>query len=487
MTYSPSIQGGQYVEPAQFGVGSSGAGSQIVTQSIYDLHPTDLTQLFERNKGGVGWRMLVKMMGMSRAVSAPTTGHYEVGRETSYLVVGAIVTPSTGAGTNVVVSLDATSMYTFTDDAGNAQTGSFPRVNDVLRTKGAAGTAISAQVVAKDTTVNPHRVTLRPLVATQDLVGLLVAGEKYWIQYSLFGEATDIPTGLQPQIIKYTNTFAMIKEAAISSGSNLATRPYFDPLPGQPGTLFLRNTEEMSQRYEERCDNALLFGEQADNLTVTPTELGYTVPVSGTEGMITYLENYAFIDTVIAGTQQIQNFDDISRLLTFERVISNDYLVLQGFNSYQTYENVFADYASKYESTDFIIKSETSEGMEDIKINVGAYGIRKSGFKYMFKQMNAFNDGYGGALSGYPYPDYSVFVPVTYIKDKTTGTSMPTCGYEYRGLNNYSRENLFVTTDGTGWNGSLNTTTVDIHKVGLIGEIASHCTSPNNCVVQLPA
>jgi hypothetical protein len=125
--------------------------------------------------------------------------------------------------------------------------------------------------------------------------------------------------------------------------------------------------------------------------------------------------------------------------------------------------------------------------MQEIKINVGAYGISKSGFKYMFKMMNAFNDNYGAAISGYQYPDYSVFVPVSYVKDKSTGTSMPTCGYEYRALNSYSRENLFVSVDGTNWNGSLTTTTVDIHKVGLIGEIGSHCTSPNNCVVQLPA
>ena len=484
MSYTPSVTNGQFVTPANYGVGSTGAASQLVTASVYDLFPTDLTQLFERNLNGVGYRLLIKLMGFSRGVTAPTTGHYETGRNIDPLTVGAIVTPSAGAGTSVVISLDASSMFSFTDTLGNTLLGSFPRVGDVIKTKGVTAAPFDAQIIAKNTTVNPHQVTLRPLNSANDLAGELAAGEDYFIAYSLFAEGTDIPTAVQRRVIKYTNTFGLVKEAAVSTGSNLTTRPYFDPVPGRPGTMFLRDADDMYMRFEEKCDNMLIFGEQSNNITVTPVDLDYAVPVSGTEGMLTFLENYAFQDFIIPGLQQIQNFDDVSSLLKFERTLSNKYLVLQGYTAYQTYENVFADYANKY-LTDFIVTPETEDGDVEIKLNVGAYGLNKGGYQYRLKEMPAFNDNKGAALPGYQYPNYSVFLPLDYVTNKSTNTAMPTVGYEYRELNGYSRENKIVQIDGTGYTG-LTTTTVDIHKVGIMGELASHCTSPNNCVIQKP-
>lgn len=482
MAYTPTVSGGGYPQPSNFSFGSQGATSQLTTVTMYDLWPQELTQLIERNTNGVGWRMLLKLMGFNRGVSSPTTGHYEIGRNIETVSFGQIITPSSGAGTNVVLELEASQMYTSAASTGNVL-GSWPIVGDVIELKDANLT--QCYVVAKNTAVNPHQITVRPLLAATNLAGLITLSEDYRVITNLSGEGTDLPAGRTTQVIKYTNGFGIVKSAVKTSGNNLATRPYFDPMPGRPGSFYLRDADFMLKRHEEWCDNLLLFGKTADNITVTSTELDVTVPVGSTEGMLTFIENYGWEDIILPGLQSIQTFDDVSNIFKKERTLSNDYLVLQGYDSYQNYENVFADYAQNFVEPGFIIEREDLEGSPEIKINVGAYGIHKSGFKYRFKDMNAFNDGKSAAVSGYPYPDYAVFVPVDYTTEKSTNSMVPTVGYEYRQLNDYSRENVFVQIDGTGYTPITNITT-DVLKGGFLSEIASHCTAPNNCLIQKP-
>lgn len=481
MAFTPAVSGGSYPQPSNFSYGSQGATSQLTTVTMYDLKPQELTQIIERNKNGVGWRMLLKLMGFTRGVSAPTTGHYEIGRNIETVSFGQVITPSTGAGTNVVLELEASQMYTSAASTGNVL-GSWPIVGDVIELKDSDLSQV--YVTAKNTAVNPHQITVRPIDQTVDLAGLITLGEDYRVTFNLSGEGTDLPSGRTTQVIKYTNTFGIVKSAVKTSGSNLTTQPYFDPIPGVAGSFYLRDAEFMSERHEEWCDNLLLRGKQADNITVTSTELDLTVPVSSTEGMLTFIENYGWEDIILPGLQSIQTFDDVSNTFKLERVHSNDYLVLQGYESYQNYENVFADYAQNFVEPGFIIQSESEDGVEEIKINVAAYGIRKSGFNYKFKDMNAFNDGKSAGVSGYPYLNYAVFVPADYTVEKQSNTMVPTVGYEYKMLNGYSRENFVAQIDGTTYPSPLTTTTVDIMNTGIVSEIASHCTAPNNCLIQ---
>ena len=184
MAFTPTVSNGGYPQPSNFSFGSAGATSQLTTVTMYDLKPQELTQLIERNTNGVGWRMLLKLMGFKRGVSAPTTGHYEIGRNIETVSFGQIITPSSGAGTNVVLELEASQMYTSATATGNVL-GSWPIVGDIIELKDANLTQV--RVMAKNTAVSPHQITVRPLSSTVDLVGLITLGEDYRVSTNLSG------------------------------------------------------------------------------------------------------------------------------------------------------------------------------------------------------------------------------------------------------------------------------------------------------------
>ncbi len=485
-------------------VGSS-VGNQLVVKSIYTYDPyAILANLFARHdqRPTAIFRFMLEALGMSRGVGAPTTGHYEEDRLVSTVGFGSIVTASTGPGTNVVLALAASSMYTYSPaltSNGTAAQASPVRVGDVIE----FDSGKQAIVTVKNTSVNPHRITVRPLKAAVDLAGSISisAGVTYSVFTNLSAEATGLPDGMLPRIFLYTNTFAIVKEGYGVSGTALTDTLFVQRAGAENGTIEAILKLQAVDRFERSVSNTLLFGQQADNVSQFVPATSLDTPISSTEGLLSFGLTLGHIPTYTSGNYTLTDFDNISRILQAEGAGTNELLTLLGTSTYLQIENTFFNYTTTTNILPSLMVDKAKragyapdswEPFEDQNFNlyVGYKGVRKGGFDFMFLQMPEWTDPTLGGNSVYTYNQWAVTLPVGETKDLRTGQPSFMMGYEYKQSGAFNRRAVLGTYAGVGANfapfgGATNE--FDLARAGMVAEIAFHGASPNKVVIQRPA
>lgn len=507
MPYSPTLgTRPEDLTPNVYSPAANGLASEVEMYTIYDRPIAEQMWLFERHAGYVGFATMLAAMGFRNGSNTPTIGHYENPWTEDLVKIGSIVTPAGGAGNDIVVALHADNMYnTAVTSGGSARQASYPVVGDVIETYD----RVQARVTAKDVTVNPHRLTLTPLKSTVDLDSSINATESYGILYNLFAEGSELPKGRAPRIVKYTNTFGVVKHSFGSTGHELTNAVYHEVIPGDESsagdTIFARIKADEIRRYEMSRSGMLVFGQTADNLTELVTETNLDTDISSTEGFVDFALTSGTTDTYTAGTYTIQEFDDISNVYFDERVTNNpDIICWDGPDISTETENAFVnvlqqnlapfvdriiDGYGSYRANQF---HEALDGKSsDATLAFGYSAIQKNGFVYHFKRLSEFNDIRRAGGSSYGYRKWRIAMPITWTTDSLSGNRRPTIGYEFKQLNDYSRENVFGDLPGAGVGGNTKygkaVKEADAMKYFLISHIAMHCAVGNGLVVQQPA
>jgi hypothetical protein len=498
---NPNVRGD--LRPNAFSSVGGGVNNQFI-QSQYQVYkPTELVQLFERHNQDISFRLMIKAMGFQRGVAAPTTGHFENPWRKNLVTVGSIVTASTGPGTSVVIALDAADM--FADNAtvsGAARQGSYPNVGEILvfydENRG--------QITAKNTAVTPHQLTIRPLSASIDLVNSIVVAQQYFIATNAHAEGSDLPAGRSSRVIRYSNTFQIVKEACASSGTNMTDMLYWNPKPGVSGSTYVKVKDDTMKRFEDMCDGALLWGTPNTNNSQFVPGLGHDAPTSGTEGLDLFSATNGSTQTYTPNAFTMADFDATGRYYEQERIGVRRLFCLQGFDINTEIENVLMDLfdadlaATISDTTDYFLSNGgTADRLpEDFQIhnakefaaNIGFRSVRKGGYTYSFKTFHVYNELMGAGAAGYDYMQRQIMLPVGMTKEKSTDTMLPTFGYEYKQLHNYSREECIEEFGGVGSSGAIGKPAVngtDIAICGMVSELAFHGTCANHIRRTIPA
>lgn len=500
MGYTPFIDpAGRPIDitpPAISDVGGGIANQQVI--SLYDIYkPNEFIEVFERHSYKPSFKMMLRSFGFDRGTAAPTTGHYEYPWRTDLLRVGSIDTASTGAGTNVIVVLAAAGMYdTGVSVSGSGRQASYVRVGDIIITKDGKRAYISA----KDTSVNPHKITLTPTKSTVDLAGSVLASNNYFIADNAHAEGSGLPAGRTPRVIKYSNEFQIVKERVGSTGSELTNQTYFNPVPGQEGPLFLKAKMDAYYTFECAAENALIFGSSINNISVNVPELGFDVDVKGTEGLIDYIETNGYTVNYTAGSLAMADFNAIGKKYENERIGARDIMVWLGYDLYTEIEDLLQTIVSNdvtAELTRNLFRNLGSGEGEpitdtDFALSIGFYALKKGGYKYYFKSLHPFNSAVGAGATGYTYPQQAIFHPLGFNTDKNTGMKVGTIGYEYKKLGAYSRENVIADVAGVGVAGSgtpyrIASNLNDTYNLGMVSEIAFHGACANHLMIMKPS
>jgi len=507
MAYSPFINPAlskQDLKPNVYSTVGGGTSSQTVI-SQYDLYrPNELVQVFERHTEGGGFRIMLKAMGFNRGTSAPTTGHYEYPWRENLVTVGGIVTASTGAGTDVVISLDPGDMFDPGVSIGpTAQRASYPIKNEILIFRDGA----SAMITDKDTTTNPlvHQLTLTPLDPLVDLATSILAAESYFVSSNAHAEGSELPAGRVPRIITYTNDFQITKVKAQSTGTELTNTMYFEPVAGLEGSIYLKVKQDMMYDFEKRCDGALIWGQNITNISEFVPRLGHDAPIRGTEGLIEFASTNGNVDNYVAvGGYTLADFRDLARYYEGERVGTNTFMNLMGFEIYQEVEQEMADFLNADTATlmtkDFFYGDSVFDHLEDTEyykepaefaLKIGFKAIKIGGYNFLFRHFRDFNTKVGAGADGYDYKSWQIVMPVGFATDKSSNTTRGTFGYEYKiAANGYSREEIFGEITGAGVGGRTMyrpaSHGADVHECYLISEFAFHPTCANHITIQKP-
>lgn len=500
MGYTPFVSPANRPLDIQPPAYSAGEGAQ--TQQIYsqlDLYtPAEMVRVYERHSRPVGYRLMLKAYGFTKGSQTPTVGHYEYPWQKDLVTVGSIVTASTGAGTNVVIALAASNMYDPSATFGGAAVrGSYPVIGDMLM----FADGNKGQIIAKNTATNPHQLTIRPVKSTVNLATSIVVNENYFISDNAFGEGTGLPKGRVSRVMKYTNDFQIIKEAAMTSGSELTNQSYFEPMPGQTGSFFMKVEWDTMQRFEDKCDGALIWGQTINNITTQNDILGLDVTVRGTEGLIEFASVNGYTVNYTVGSYTTQDFDVIARIYEQERIGVHEIAGWQGIDIYQEQENALqallnGDLTANLARERFAFDMEPNDENQlvdgnDFALRIGFRSLRKSGYNFSWKSLHAFNEAVGAGSGDYEYTNWSIWTPLGYTKSKGANETRGTVGYEYKELNGYSREHVIANLDGVGvaGTGGMSMTAVnqyDIRQLGMVSEIAAHNTCANNVILQTP-
>lgn len=504
--YTPTLTQGQDARPnAVQPVATGGIAAENEVYTIYDRPIPESFDLFARHIQYGGFAMMLRSMGFTKMTSTPTMGHFEEPWLHQRLLVGAVSTPAVGAGDDAIVELDATDMYdTGATVAAASRKASYPVVGDIV----AITDTVQAQIVAKDTSVDPHLVTLRPTKAAYDLSGIQAADE-FSIIYNLWPEGSGLPAGRIPRIIKYTNTMGVVKHAFGATGFELTNSVYHEVIPGQPGSrgksIYAKIKRDDLIRYELSKSNFLLFGQDIDNISETSTALGTDVSLDGTEGFITFASTNGYQSTYAVNSYDITNFDSAAAYLLDERVAAtNDVIGWLGPDLFTEIENSFTNTLSNdlmftvdklvdgyrsYANSQY--HQQVTQDPRDFTLSFGYTAIRKNGFIFHMKRLSEFADKRRMGANTYNYKNWALWHPVAWTTDRLSGASRSTIGYEYKGLDNYSRENIFGSLAGAGVGGDNTPFGKPVHeydtmKYFLMTHCGFHGAVGNAIVVQKP-
>jgi len=419
----------------------------------------------------------LKMFGMGspvrKGVEGPITGHYEKPRVKDLFTVGEIISVQ---GNEITVALSVEDMYTSSNTVGTTVF-SRPRVTEVYQF---AINGTQYRVIAKDRTVNPHQITLEAN-GEVDPEDDIVEGSIGSYITTLSGEGTGQPEPLRPLSYKYQNTFGIIKETDITSGTHLTTTAPFQVVPGT-NLMYKEGLKDAEMRMEQNKGHFWMFGQKAVGWTDYSEPLKSEVPIPGSQGLLDYaLENgydmeYDTADFDDADLYALSNyFHDI-------RVGTSEILLIEGYNFNQKIEKFFSsryNYNWVIGVSDRYIKEGvrnarnmdstfTEEGMF---VNLGITGFGLGNFTFL--QTNAPELDYIGGAGAIGGKDWAIAVPFGFAGENAE--YRPYVGYEWRGTAGYSRENELWVNGGAG-NDRLVTKSseFDAQNTYMRSEIAPH-------------
>lgn len=432
----------------------------------------------------------LKMFGMGtpvrKGVEGPITGHYEKARPKDVFTVGEIISVD---GNEIVVALSTEDMYT-SDNTIGTTIFSRPRVTEVYQF---AITGTQYRVIAKDRTVNPHQITLEAN-GEVDPEDDIVEGSIASMITTISGEGTGQPEPLRPIRYKYENTFAIIKETDITSGTHLTTTAPFQTVPGT-NLIWKEGFRDAEMRMEQMKGHTWMFGQKAVGWTDYSDPLKSEVPIPGTQGLLSYaLENgldfeYSAADFDEADLYELSNYyHDI-------RVGTSEILLIEGYNFNQKIEKFFS---SRYNynwvvgvSDRFIAEGVrnarnydpngfTEEGM---MINLGITGFSLGNFTFL--QTSAPELDYIGGAGLIGGKDWAIGVPFGFAGERAE--NRPYVGYEWRGTPGYSRENELWMNGGAGSDGRVvKSSEFDVQNTYMRSEIAPHFALGDQFIVIHP-
>jgi len=470
----PYVNSGIYDNP-EAGTGNANpnlynpAGGAASQSEIYDDYARPIaesTDLFMRHMSYMGFRWFLKTLGYSRGVSNPTIGHYEMPWDEQTFTVSSIVTASSGAGTNVIVAIDATDMYSSgATVSSSARPTSYPRVNDIVLLHD--GT--TCKITAKNVTTNPHRLTLTPQ-ADVDLASLVVATESYAITHNDWAEGSGLPEPVLPRFFKYTNTFGIVKEATKITGSELTNAVYHSQPGAGPGQSIVVSMDwNAARRFEARMSNMYLFGQQGTYSFVNTDLNSIDMTTTGTEGFLEFAEsggNDVDYSSGAFATTDLQALADVyldnrccdsADILGFigpdlGSDIENAYTAVLDGNYTKNLDRIMSDDMRGFTSAAAIPKQDYKQA--DITLSFQYRAIETKGFTFHLKNLGEFSDIQLAGGSGYEHRKWGVWAPYQWYTDKGTGEKKSAIGYEYKALNGYSREVVTDILPGAGVGGN---------------------------------
>jgi len=449
----------------------------VLGSTILQDNPQLLSTYFRQGGYPATTLMKLRIFGMGtenrRAIEGPITGHYEKPRPKDLITVGSVISVT---GNEVTIALSADDMVTTVNPVGT-DVWSRPRVTEQYQF---VPGGYKWRVIEKNRAVNPHQITLKANIATADPDDEIIEGAKgSWIS-TISGEATGQPEPLTPRRYKYQNTFAILKETDVTSGTHLTTTAPFQTVPGTR-LIYMEGLKDAEMRMEQQKGHLWMFGSKADDWTDYSDPLKSDVPIPGTEGLLDFALENGFDFEYDPNDFTIDDFYALASYYHDIRVASSEIMLLQGYNINQKIERSLSQFYN-YNWVIGLSDKYIAEGMrnarsrdngftaEGLMVNLGVKGFTLGTFTFL--QSSAPEFDYIGGAGAIGYKDWMIAMPFGFAGEAADGR--PYIGYEWRGTDGYSRENELWLNGGAGDGRVVKSSEFDVRNTYMRSEIAPH-------------
>jgi len=420
-----------------------------------DIHKPDIGETLVKRYGDQSLTGFIAMMGGKKPVANKEYIHFEEDWVHQTFLVTSSATEGTGGNGTI------TGGYIFAvdtaDDAGTSQDErdyTFIRPNTIIelengQTALVVGVSVNsgawklAEGYTTAETVAGANITLVLCLTYNGLNADIanIVSKKGIITGTEFGEGTDQPEGLTPNVIKYQNQVMIIKEAFEVTGSEATNAVWFkveDAATGKSGWLwYLKGEGDTYQRFEDYSEMQMLNGENVAAAATGLTALG----VRGTEGLLEFAEGGNSIS--YSTTFGIDNFR--SMVITIDKNKgSKENTMWSGLSIAFDIDDSFFSYfggGSNNGGASF----GTFDGGEEKAVQMGFKSVAYGGYTFHKTTYKAFNYtqmlGYATAAAGdSKYRTMSLVVPADSQIDPVTRASVPSLQVRYKQAEGYSRE-----------------------------------------------
>lgn len=391
----------------------------------------------------------------------------------TFITIGSVVTPQSGAGGNIVVALAASEIKTI-----DGRTFSRPRKNETLIDKGGN----IWKIVAKNTAVNPHQITIRPNVTTQ--TGTFLANDRFALLAPRYAEATGQPTGLLDQYGMYTNRFAIYKETQLTSGTAMTSKENWFTVPGLEGYAYQKGFADAEVRHDVNVSKSLIFDRLSDNTTDFSPDFDTDVPDHGTEGFIQGVETQGKIQTWdTAAGYDLADFQRAEAWYRQKNLPTSDIAVLQGGTVASQLQIAMQSFLGKEVNIKYLAekylgqryKSTERYTADQLFMQLGFNGMQLGNYKFMFREISELNNIFGENYTGatVDYSTWQFFIPLRTYKDPKQKITMNSIQLLHRGqdLGGYQRRVEIWETGGAGPVGKIKTDQWDVRRKYLRSEV----------------
>jgi hypothetical protein len=434
-------------------------------QSIFQLAKTDsglMADMLLEDGETKNFKYLIDKTGMKKPVSTEVI-YATTLAPLDYRVIFSSTPPTpTGPGNAITLTLSSGAMVSSTTNltTNAVNYASFVEVGETIL----FGGMNSARVESKDTTVNPHKITVKPLRVAFDvgaaIAATIAAGNvpAYTVNGSAMYEGGGSTKSRTPRLGRYSNTFQIFSKKIQSTHSEMTNEIAFF------GTSINMMRKHVEKEFYQMQSNALLTAQQTDNPALFETNLGVDgdVAIYTMEGYLPFVYTRAFQqgrNTSAAFT--LQGLDPICHKIKSERVGVSEFVSLMGNKCYTNIENSFLNYFnstnSPYLSAAGMVDSPISQmgyGTDGFKALVGFKEFQKNDIKFKFCGISDFDHARGLGASGYSGADdlgeTAIFTPMTLVTDTHTNTRVPMLGICYKQLGDLNREYTVDELPGSG-------------------------------------
>jgi hypothetical protein len=421
---------------------------------LNEIHKPDVADVFVKRYGDQALTGFIEMLGAKKEVSQKSFMHFE-----EDWIHQTLTVKNTTLHTDNLITGGFVLEVTEAEDAGTTQSEldyTFIRPNNIIQfengrvalvvwvaNNGEAAQAVEGytQQSVSDVSSTANKCYIEVLMydgVTTDASALAeIVSKKAIITGLEFGEGTDQPDGLTPNVIKYENQVMIIKEAYRVTGSEATNATYMkveDAATGKSGYLwYLKGESDTFQRFNDYAEMQMLVGETVADGAAGLTSLG----IRGTEGLIDFAEGGN--DVGYTTSFGVDDFRAVTIAIDKNRGAMENTMWC-GLTFSLDVDDAFRDYFDAAGAS-----FGTFEGSSEKAVSMGFKSFTYGGYTFHKKTYKAFNYsqmlGYTTAAGGDSvYRTAALLVPADTQIDPVSRETVPSLAVRYKAAEGYSRE-----------------------------------------------